>query len=228
MSGIIIAIDGHSSSGKSTLAKALSKSLGYTYIDSGAMYRAVSLYALNHNFIDTDRLRVDSLISDLENIQLSFVQVANMACEICLNGKNVESEIRGMEVSNCVSLISAIPEVRALLVAQQRIMGYNKSLVMDGRDIGSVVFPDAELKLFVTASEQVRAQRRYNEIREKSSVSLEEIKANLKDRDFRDMKRETAPLIQVSDAIIIDNTNLNQAQQLEMVLNMVDEIIHPS
>jgi cytidylate kinase len=228
MSGIIIAIDGHSSSGKSTLAKALSKSLGYTYIDSGAMYRAVSLYALNHNFIDTDCIRVDSLISDLENIQLSFVQVSNMACEICLNGKNVESEIRGMEVSNCVSLISAIPEVRALLVAQQRIMGYNKSLVMDGRDIGSVVFPDAELKLFVTASEQVRAQRRYNEIREKSSVSLEEIKANLKDRDFRDMNRENAPLIQVSDAIIIDNTNLNQAQQLEMVLNMVDEIIHPS
>jgi cytidylate kinase len=228
MSGIIIAIDGHSSSGKSTLAKALSKSLGYTYIDSGAMYRAVSLYALNHNFIDTDRLRVDSLISDLENIQLSFVQVSNLAFEICLNGKNVESEIRGMEVSNCVSLISAIPEVRALLVAQQRIMGYNKSLVMDGRDIGSVVFPDAELKLFVTASEQVRAQRRYNEIREKSSVSLQEIKANLKDRDFRDMNRENAPLIQVSDAIIIDNTNLNQAQQLEMVLNMVDEIIHPS
>jgi cytidylate kinase len=228
MSGIIIAIDGHSSSGKSTLAKALSKSLGYTYIDSGAMYRAVSLYALNHNFIDTDRLRVDSLISDLENIQLSFIKVSNLDCEICLNGKNVESEIRGMEVSNCVSLISAIPEVRALLVAQQRIMGYNKSLVMDGRDIGSVVFPDAELKLFVTASEQVRAQRRYNEIREKSSVSLEEIKANLKNRDFRDMNRETAPLIQVSDAIIIDNTNLNQAQQLEMVLNMVDEIIHPS
>ena len=228
MSGIIIAIDGHSSTGKSTLAKALSKSLGYNYIDTGAMYRAVSLYALNHNFIDTDRLRVDSLISDLENIQLSFVQVSNLACEICLNGKNVESEIRGMEVSNCVSLISAIPEVRALLVAQQRIMGYNKSLVMDGRDIGSVVFPDAELKLFVTASEQVRAQRRYNELKKKSSVSLEEIKANLKDRDFRDMNREAAPLIQVSDAILIDNTNLNQAQQLDMVLNMVDEIIHPS
>lgn len=228
MSGIIIAIDGHSSTGKSTLAKALSKSLGYNYIDTGAMYRAVSLYALNHNFIDTDGLRVDSLISDLENIQLSFVQVSNLACEICLNGKNVESEIRGMEVSNCVSLISAIPEVRALLVAQQRIMGYNKSLVMDGRDIGSVVFPDAELKLFVTASEQVRAQRRYNELKKKSSVSLEEIKANLKDRDFRDMNREAAPLIQVSDAILIDNTNLNQAQQLDMVLNMVDEIIHPS
>ena len=228
MSGIIIAIDGHSSTGKSTLAKALSKSLGYTYIDSGAMYRAVSLYALNHNFIENDRLRLDSLISDLENIQLSFTKVSNLDSEICLNGKNVESEIRGMEVSNCVSLISAIPEVRALLVDQQRIMGYNKSLVMDGRDIGSVVFPDAELKLFVTASEQVRAQRRYNELKEKSSVSLEEIKANLKDRDFRDMNRETAPLIQVSDAILIDNTNLNQAQQLDMVLNMVDQIIYPS
>jgi cytidylate kinase len=228
MSGIIIAIDGHSSTGKSTLAKALSKSLGYTYIDSGAMYRAVSLYALNHNFIETGRLRLDSLISDLENIQLSFIKVSNLDCEICLNGKNVESEIRGMEVSNCVSLISAIPEVRALLVDQQRIMGYNKSLVMDGRDIGSVVFPDAELKLFVTASKQVRAQRRYNELKEKSSVSLEEIKANLKDRDFRDMNRETSPLIQVSDAILIDNTNLNQAQQLDMVLNMVDQIIHPS
>tara|TARA_Y100000385_G_scaffold291697_1_gene371461 strand:- start:1977 stop:2663 length:687 start_codon:yes stop_codon:yes gene_type:complete len=228
MSGIIIAIDGHSSTGKSTLAKALSKSLGYTYIDSGAMYRAVSLYALNHNFIENDRLRLDSLISDLENIQLSFTKVSNLDSEICLNGKNVESEIRGMEVSNCVSLISAIPEVRALLVDQQRIMGHNKSLVMDGRDIGSVVFPDAELKLFVTASEQVRAQRRYNELKEKSSVSLEEIKANLKDRDFRDMNRETAPLIQVSDAILIDNTNLNQAQQLDMVLNMVDQIIYPS
>ena len=228
MSGIIIAIDGYSSTGKSTLAKALSKALCYTYIDTGAMYRAVSLYALNHNFIHTDGLKVDSLVSNLVNIQLSFVQVSPSTYEICLNGRNVESEIRGMEVSKCVSVVSAVPEVRQLLVAQQRIMGINKSLVMDGRDIGSVVFPEAELKLFMTASEEVRASRRYSELKEQSCVSLNEIKANLKDRDFRDMNRETSPLIQVSDAILVDNTNLSQHQQLEMVLKMVDKIIHPS
>ena len=224
MSGIIIAIDGYSSTGKSTLAKALSNALGYVYVDTGAMYRAVTLYALNHNFIDDDGLKVDKLVSDLVNIQLSFVQVYSDSYEINLNGKNVESEIRGMEVSNCVSLVSAIPQVRELLVSQQREMGQNKSLVMDGRDIGSVVFPEAELKLFMTASEHVRAERRYAELSEKSNISLEEIKTNLKNRDYKDMSRETSPLIRVSDAVIIDNTNLNHQQQLEMVLKMVYKI----
>ena len=164
---IIIAIDGYSSTGKSTLAKSLAKVLGYTYIDTGAMYRAVSLHALREGYLEGEDIDVGSLISDLKSIEISFVLGQESNSVVCLNGQQVESEIRGMEVSNCVSRVSAISEVRCFLVAQQQAMGVKKALVMDGRDIGSVVFPEAELKLFMTASEEIRAQRRYCELQPK-------------------------------------------------------------
>ena len=160
MNPIIIAIDGYSSTGKSTLAKDLASELGYTYIDSGAMYRAVALYALRCGYVNDSDVEVDQLIKKLPEINISFVLVEDSNSEICLNGEKVESEIRDMEVSNCVSQVSAISQVRELMVAQQQLMGKKKAVVMDGRDIGSVVFPNAELKLFMTASEDIRAQRR--------------------------------------------------------------------
>ena len=225
MNPIIIAIDGYSSTGKSTLAKALANVLGYTYIDSGAMYRAVALYALRCGYVIDSDIKVDKLVKKLPEINISFVLDDDLNSEICLNGEKVESEIRGMEVSNCVSQVSAIPQVRELLVAQQQLMGKKKAVVMDGRDIGSVVFPNAELKLFMTASEDIRAQRRYHELIAKGSeVSIEEVKVNLSKRDYIDSHRDTAPLIQTNDAIVLDNSNLSQKEQLGWVLEKVKQI----
>ena len=225
MNPIIIAIDGYSSTGKSTLAKALASILGYTYIDSGAMYRAVALYALRCGYVNDSVIKVDQLVTKLPEINISFVLAEDLNSEICLNGEKVESEIRGMEVSNCVSQVSAIPQVREMLVAQQQLMGKKKAVVMDGRDIGSVVFPNAELKLFMTASEDIRAQRRYNELIAKGSeVSIEEVKANLSKRDYIDSHRDTAPLIQTNDAIVLDNSHLSQKEQLDWVLEKVKQI----
>jgi cytidylate kinase len=225
MTPIIIAIDGYSSTGKSTMAKALAKALQYTYIDTGAMYRAISLHALRKGYLVGDEVCVDDLIADLDQIEISFVLGEGSTSEVCLNGERVESEIRGMEVSNCVSKVSAIPEVRELLVAQQQLMGQKKGVVMDGRDIGSVVFPNAELKLFMTASEEIRVQRRYDELLAKGDiVKFEEVKANISDRDYRDTHRETAPLIQTDDAIVLDNSNLTPKEQLAWVLEKVDQI----
>lgn len=225
MNPIIIAIDGYSSTGKSTLAKALASELGYTYIDSGAMYRAVALYALRCGYVIDSVVEVDQLITKLFDINITFVLAVDSSSEICLNGEKVESEIRGMEVSNCVSQISAISQVRELLVAQQQLMGKKKAIVMDGRDIGSVVFPNAELKLFMTASENIRAQRRYIELIAKGSeVSIEEVKANLFKRDYIDTHRETSPLIQTNDAIVLDNSHLSQKEQLYWVLEKVKQI----
>jgi cytidylate kinase len=225
MNPIIIAIDGYSSTGKSTLAKALASILGYTYIDSGAMYRAVALYALRCGYVNDSVIKVDQLVTKLPEINISFVLAEDLNSEICLNGEKVESEIRGMEVSNCVSQVSAIPQVREMLVAQQQLMGNKKAVVMDGRDIGSVVFPNAELKLFMTASEDIRAQRRYHELIAKGSeVSIEEVKANLSKRDYIDSHRDTAPLIQTNDAIVLDNSHLSQKEQLDWVLEKVKQI----
>ena len=225
MNPIIIAIDGYSSTGKSTLAKALASVLGYTYIDSGAMYRAVTLYALRCGYVNDSVIKVDQLVTKLPEINISFVLAEDSNSEIYLNGEKIESEIRGMEVSNCVSQVSAIPQVRELLVAQQQLMGKKKAVVMDGRDIGSVVFPNAELKLFMTASEDIRAQRRYNELIAKGSeVSIEEVKANLSKRDYIDSHRDTAPLIQTNDAIVLDNSNLSQKEQLDWVLEKAKQI----
>ena len=225
MTAIIIAIDGYSSTGKSTLAKTLAKVLGYTYIDTGAMYRAVSLHALQSAYVSESTINEKALIADLNHIQISFTLGEASNSVVCLNGVQVESEIRGMEVSNCVSRISAIPEVRSFLVNQQQEMGAKKGVVMDGRDIGSVVFPHAELKLFMTAKEEIRAQRRYEELRSKGvHVDLESVKSNIAERDYRDTNRKIAPLVQVDDAIVLDNSTLTPEEQLDWVLEKVQQI----
>ena len=209
---IQIAIDGHSSTGKSTLAKALAKHLGILYLDSGAMYRAVALHQIRHNLND------QKLIDQLEDIEVSF----NAQNEICLNGAVVENEIRKMEVSNKVSGVAQIPEVRKKLVELQQKVP--QSVVMDGRDIGTVVFPSARLKLFMTARPEIRAQRRYNELIAKGDkVSLEEVLENLKSRDFQDENRATDPLRAAADAIYFDNSDLSLDQQLEKAIQLYQE-----
>lgn len=225
MKSIIIAIDGYSSTGKSTIAKALAKRLSYKYIDTGAMYRAVTLFALREGVISSGEIDKKRLLSHLSSLEISFVLDAGNNSVVSLNGEIVEGLIRGMEVSSWVSKISAIPEVRELLVAQQQRMGSEKGVIMDGRDIGSVVFPDAELKLFMTASEDIRAKRRYDELCSKGEqVSLEQVKKNLLERDHRDVSRKIAPLIQTSDAIVLDNSAMSQEEQLNWVLDIVAKL----
>ena len=222
MKKITIAIDGYSSTGKSTLAKALAKKMGYLYVDSGAMYRAVTLYALDNSLIGS-QLNQNQLISLLPQIQIEFKMNPETGIgEVFLNGKNVEQEIRSMRVSEWVSPVSAISEVRTKLVSQQQSMGLKKGVVMDGRDIGSVVFPNAELKLFLTADDDVRAKRRFDELMQKSpNVSLESVKANLIARDQQDSSREDSPLIQTQESVVIDNSKLTIQDQLDLVLNLI-------
>ena len=226
MNSIIIAIDGYSSTGKSTLARDLAKILGYRYIDSGAMYRAVTLYALRKGYIKSKGVDKVLLLANISQIDISFVLGENTNSIICLNGDMVESEIRGMEVSKWVSEVSAISEVRNLMVAKQQLLGKGGGFVMDGRDIGSVVFPNAELKLFMTAQESIRAKRRYDELLLKGkNVTLEEVRKNISERDYIDSHRAVAPLIQTEDAIVLDNTNLTQEQQLKWVLKKLKNLI---
>jgi cytidylate kinase len=222
MKKITIAIDGYSSTGKSTLAKALAKKMGYLYVDSGAMYRAVTLYALDNGLIGS-QLNRNILLSLLPQIQIEFKMNPETGIgEVFLNGKNVEQEIRSMRVSEWVSPVSAISEVRTKLVSQQQSMGLKKGVVMDGRDIGSVVFPNAELKLFLTADDDVRAKRRFDELMQKSpNVSLESVKANLIARDQQDSSREDSPLIQTQDSVVIDNSKLTIQDQLDLALNLI-------
>ncbi|MDA0356333.1 MAG: (d)CMP kinase [Bacteroidetes bacterium] len=222
MKKITIAIDGYSSTGKSTLAKALAKKMGYLYVDSGAMYRAVTLYALDNGLIASE-LNQNQLISLLPQIQIEFKMNPETGIgEVFLNGKNVEQEIRSMRVSEWVSPVSAISEVRTKLVSQQQSMGLKKGVVMDGRDIGSVVFPNAELKLFLTADDDVRAKRRFDELMQKPhNVSLESVKANLIARDQQDSSREDSPLIQTQESVVIDNSKLTIQDQLDLVLNLI-------
>ena len=217
---IVIAIDGHSSSGKSTMAKDLAKAIGYTYIDTGAMYRAVTLYALRHQLFAGDQIDEAALQAALPALEIAFRMNAESGRQdTYLNGENVEKEIRGMEVANHVSPVAALGFVRKALVAKQQAMGKEKGIVMDGRDIGTVVFPEAELKLFVTASPEVRAQRRVDELKAKGMpASYEEVLANVKQRDFIDSTRAESPLRQAPDAVVLDNSHMSLAEQKQWIL----------
>ncbi len=217
---LIVAIDGYSSCGKSTIAKALAKYAGYTYVDTGAMYRAIGLYALRHNLTDEA-----SIIAALPQIRVGFI-LTDGAQHVTLNGEDVEPFIRTLEVGNAASRISAIKEVRAFLVAQQQKMGEAKGIVMDGRDIGTVVFPKAELKLFLTASPEVRAQRRFDELVEKGGhPDYQAVLADVNDRDYRDTHRAESPLRQAEDAIVVDNSTLTREQQMEVIYGLFEKAL---
>lgn len=228
MKKITIAIDGFSSTGKSTLAKQIARTLGYVYVDTGAMYRAVTYYAMQNGFIDAEHFDQAGLMARLPEIQLGFEFNADLGfAEMYLNGVNVETEIRTLEVSGFVSKIAEVSAVRAKLVEQQQQMGQDKGIVMDGRDIGTVVFPDAELKIFMTASPQTRAQRRYDELKGKGqNVSYDEVLKNVQERDYIDTHRADSPLVKAEDAIEIDNSNLTREEQFEAVLDLVNHLIN--
>jgi cytidylate kinase len=220
---IIIAIDGFSSTGKSTLAKELAKNLGYVYVDTGAMYRAVALFAMQNGYIGKAFFDKESLINSLPYIKLVFKFNPDLGfAEMYLNDVNVEKEIRTIEVSNYVSKVAEIPEVRSKLVEQQQEMGKSKGIVMDGRDIGTVVFPEAELKIFMNASAHTRAERRFKELQEKGDkVSFEEVLKNIEERDYIDTHRDDSPLIKAKDALEFDNSNISKQEQFEKVLKLI-------
>jgi cytidylate kinase len=224
---ITIAIDGFSSTGKSTLAKQLANHLGYVYADTGAMYRAITFFAMKNGFISKDFFDKQTLVNSLPAIQIKFVFNADLGfAETYLNSENVEKQIRTLEVSQFVSLVAEISEVRSKLVEQQQDMGKNKAIVMDGRDIGTVVFADAELKIFMTASAETRAQRRYDELLTKGEkVTLEEVLENVQKRDYVDTHREDSPLVMAEDAIEIDNSYLDKQQQFDAVLELVNDVL---
>ncbi len=225
MKQIVIAIDGFSSCGKSTIAKELSKILTYKYVDTGAMYRAVTLYLIQ-NHIDFNNIQ--DVINALEKISITFkIDEQTQIQETFLNGENIENEIRvNPRVAGFVSNVSSISEVRGFLVKQQQELGKLRGIIMDGRDIGTVVFPDAELKLFITADPNVRAQRRFDELKAKgNNTTFEEVLANLTKRDYIDSNRDDSPLMKADDAIEIDNSNINQKEQLELILKLVNEKI---
>ena len=221
---ITIAIDGHSSTGKSTMAKALAKRIGYAYVDTGAMYRAVTLFALRNGLIKHGKVEETALKEHLKRgeIAITFRPTREGKSVTCLNGKNVERYIRSMRVSNVVSVIAAIGFVRKAMVKQQQAMGKDKGVVMDGRDIGTVVFPDAEMKVFATASAQVRAQRRYDELRAKgdTTTTLEEVLANVTERDRIDSTRKESPLRQADDAVVLDNSHMTLEEQNEWLYQL--------
>lgn len=225
MKKITIAIDGYSSCGKSTMAKDLAREVGYIYIDSGAMYRAVTLYCLENGLFTPDGIDTEKLEVMMPNIRISFqLNPETQRPMTYLNGENVEDRIRTMEVSTRVSPVAAIPFVREALVKQQQEMGQAKGIVMDGRDIGTVVFPDAELKIFVVASAEIRAQRRYDELKAKGQeASYEEILANVKERDYIDQNREVSPLRQAEDALLLDNSNLTIEEQKQWLKERFEE-----
>lgn len=229
MKKINIAIDGYSSTGKSTIAKDLASKLGYIYVDTGAMYRAVTLYAMQNKLISKDSFDKKGLINNLNKINLTFKFNADLGFgEMFLNGLNVEKEIRTIAVSNFVSTIAAVPEVRIKLVEQQQEMGTQKGVVMDGRDIGTVVFPNAELKIFMTASSAIRAKRRYDELVSKGDkVSFETVKQNIEHRDLIDTTRADSPLVQAKDAILFDNSTLTKKEQFDKLLTLVKTKLSP-
>lgn len=224
---ITIAIDGFSSTGKSTVAKRLAKELGYIYVDTGAMYRAVTLYMMRKIFVSESNFDKEAIVRHLPFISLSFEFNKDLGFgEMYLNDENVEKEIRYMEVSQQVSKVSAIPEVRKKLVEQQQEMGKEKGIVMDGRDIGTVVFPDAELKLFMTASTETRAQRRYDELKERGDdIEFDEVLQNVKDRDYMDSTRDDSPLIMADDAVEFDNSNMGLDEQFDKILKIAKDKI---
>lgn len=223
MRKITIAIDGYSSCGKSTMAKNLAKEIGYVYVDTGAMYRSVTLYALRHQlFLQDGKVDTEGLLREMPNIHISFKLNTETGRPDCyLNGELVEKEIRTLEVSNHVSPIAAIPFVREALVRQQQEMGEGKGIVMDGRDIGTTVFPNAELKIFVTADAQVRAQRRYDELKAKQMpADFDEILKNVEERDYIDTHREVSPLRKAEDALVLDNSHMTIPEQQEWLLDL--------
>lgn len=226
MNKIIIAIDGHSSCGKSTMAKQLAQQLNYIYVDTGAMYRCVTLYAINNGMFSGKSLDSDALEQRIGEVKISFTR--DEAGQLCamLNGKNVEKEIRGMSVSERVSMVAKQPFVRKMLVEQQQRMGQDKGIVMDGRDIGTTVFPDAELKIFVTASAEVRAERRYKELLDKGeNANYEDILANVKERDYMDSHRAVSPLRMADDAVLLDNSYMTIEEQNQWLLAKVNETL---
>ena len=228
MKKITIAIDGHSSCGKSTMAKDLAREVGYVYVDTGAMYRSVALYALRHGlFRDDDSIDTEALEQQMPQIQISFkFNPETGRPDTYLNGECVEKEIRSLEVSNHVSPIAAIPFVRTAMVAQQQQMGKDKGVVMDGRDIGTTVFPDAELKVFVTASARVRAQRRYDELQAKGMpADFDDILKNVEERDYIDSHREVSPLRKADDAILLDNSDMTIPEQKQWLLDRFNETV---
>jgi cytidylate kinase len=217
-SPIIVAVDGYSSCGKSTIAKALAKYAGYIYVDTGAMYRAVALFAHRAGLAE----HLEQVVERLQDIHISFVQTP-IGQHVTLNGEDVEAEIRTLEIGNLASQVSTIKEVRAFLVAQQQAMGEHKGIVMDGRDIGTVVFPQAELKLFLTASPNVRAERRFKELQAKGENPVfEEVLRDTNDRDYRDTHRAESPLRQAEDAIVVDNSHMTREEQMEHIIEIFD------
>ncbi|MDR2810040.1 MAG: (d)CMP kinase [Tannerellaceae bacterium] len=226
MKKIIIAIDGHSSAGKSTMAKDLAKEIGYTYIDTGAMYRAVTLYAIRHGCFSEERMDEEKLRAALPDIRISFRRnEAADSFETYLNGTNVEKEIRGMDVAKLVSLVAALSFVRRDLVSKQQEMGKDRGIVMDGRDIGTMVFPDAELKIFVTASPEIRALRRLDELKARGEkASFEDVLDNVKNRDHIDSTREEGPLRQAEDALRLDTSDMTVAEQKDWLLGQYNKI----
>jgi cytidylate kinase len=222
---LIIAIDGYSSCGKSTFARTIAKELNYIFIDSGAMYRTVTLYSMRRGFIGNGGLNTNGILSELNNIHIDFVlNHAKNEYETFLNSENVEEEIRSMEVASNVSIISQISEVRERMVDLQRQIGINKGIVMDGRDIGTVVFPQADLKIFMTATIEIRTRRRYNELKEKGIlIDIEEIKRNLIARDIADENRDISPLKRADDALILDNSRMSVEEQMSWIKNIIQK-----
>jgi cytidylate kinase len=227
MSKITVAIDGYSSCGKSTLAKALAQKLNYNYIDTGAMYRAVTIYCLRNNIIKDSVVDVPKLVASLKDIDVSFVyNTTTKTSEVFLNGEHVEREIRTMQVANNVSAISSIKEVREKMVILQRKMGKDKGVIMDGRDIGTHVFPNAELKLFMTADNDVRTQRRLDELSSKGEHhTFKDVKRNLEKRDHDDTTRKENPLRQAEDAVVLDNTDISKEEQLNFVVKLIHDLL---
>lgn len=224
MNKIIVAIDGFSSTGKSTLAKQLAKKLHYVYVDTGAMYRAVTLYAMRKGYIDKNHFDTTALIADLKNIKLHFdFNDTKGFAEMYLNDENVEKEIRTLKVSQLVSQVSTISEVRKKLVEQQQKMGKEKGIVMDGRDIGTVVFPNADVKFFMTASADKRAKRRYKELLDRGDkdITFERVLKNVESRDYIDSTRDDSPLTKAKDAIEIDNSNMGLEEQFERIYSLI-------
>ena len=226
MKKIIIAIDGFSSCGKSTMAKTLARNVGYLYFDSGAMYRAVALYCMQNGLIDNGKIDTDTLRDRMDNIHITFeADPATKNSLTLLNGVNVEHEIRSLEVSQVVSQVAALDFVRSEMIAQQRAMGEEKGIVMDGRDIGTTVFPNAEMKIFVTASAEVRAQRRYDELTARGDKpDFQEILDNVLQRDHIDQTREVSPLKQADDALLLDNSDLTREEQMEWLIQQFNNI----
>lgn len=229
MKNIKIAVDGHSSCGKSTMVKALASHFGFVYIDTGAMYRAVTLFAMRNGMISEDLVPDDNALkSRIQDISVTFQKAADGTNHTCLNGEDVESQIRGMEVSSRVSKIAALKFVREQMVTLQRRMSESCSVIMDGRDIGTVVFPDADLKIFVTARPEVRAQRRFDELKAKgdSTVTFDQVLANLTERDLIDSTRAESPLKMADDAVLLDNSDMTRDQQFSVAVEMINKVLN--